>query len=115
MIDTLKPIRGTRRADFAEEVGPMQSCAYGEVCLGGSYCLAGICVCPAGNIKLNDECIPRATVPPSSTCNSTVQCSGGSSCVANICQCRDSQQSVNGICELLPAGIDIYSLFEVNE
>ncbi|CAG9540104.1 unnamed protein product [Cercopithifilaria johnstoni] len=86
-----------------KEARAMESCANGEICLGGSFCLDGICVCPAGNINLNEECVPSATVPPNSLCNSTAQCSGGSTCTANICQCPNFQQSVNGICELLPA------------
>ncbi|VDO24176.1 unnamed protein product [Onchocerca flexuosa] len=85
------------------KVAPMQSCNYGQVCLGGSFCHAGICVCPAGFIKMNEECVLRATVPPSSTCNSAVRCGGGSICIADICECPDFKEPVNGICEMSPA------------
>ncbi|VDK69232.1 unnamed protein product [Litomosoides sigmodontis] len=103
MYQSKEYTRGGRGKDmsenFAEEVRVMERCANGEVCSDGSFCLDGICVCPAGN----EECAPRATVPPSSTCNSTVRCSGGSTCIANFCQCPNFQQPINGICELAPA------------
>ncbi|OZC05282.1 EB module [Onchocerca flexuosa] len=94
------------------KVAPMQSCNYGQVCLGGSFCHAGICVCPAGFIKMNEECVLRATVPPSSTCNSAVRCGGGSICIADICECPDFKEPVNGICEMSPAGVNAYLLLE---
>lgn len=86
----------------------MQSCSTGQVCLGGSFCHAGICICPAGYIEMNEECVLLATVPPSSTCNSTVECGGGSICIADICECPDFKEPVNGICEVSPAGIVVF-------
>ncbi|KHN76151.1 Prion-like-(Q/N-rich) domain-bearing protein 25 [Toxocara canis] len=103
------------------EALPMDSCAGGEECVGGSYCSNGKCVCPIGTKVVNGQCITPVTectknqvehdgdcyekVGIGQKCEVSAQCSGHSVCVDDLCTCPANMVVRSGVChprEALP-------------
>lgn len=70
------------------EVAVGSACPTGnERCLGGSYCLFGICECPFGSVQRSGECVWEQKVPVGSPCDNTHICPEIANCIDGICQC----------------------------
>ncbi|CAD5228418.1 unnamed protein product [Bursaphelenchus okinawaensis] len=100
---------------------PGQSCsAPGTVCVGGSRCIQGLCVCdpgyyPSGNICIQiPQAPPRPTPPapyngprraPGQLCDpgceyvGTCACGGGSVCNHGVCSCPNGYYVENNECK----------------
>ncbi|CAJ0955295.1 unnamed protein product, partial [Mesorhabditis belari] len=65
--------------------GVGQSCAKGELCLGGSKCRGKICLCLDGTEELFGICIKKAS--PGDSCSNGEICMEGSTCKRNHCLC----------------------------
>ncbi|CAD5235781.1 unnamed protein product [Bursaphelenchus xylophilus] len=106
------------RAPVVFRANPGQSCsAPGTICMGGSRCIQGLCVCDSGFFPQGNLCVPLPPAPPRPippfnnprrapgqlcdvSCDPTGACScgGGSICNNGICTCPNGHHVVNNEC-----------------
>ncbi|KAI6239535.1 EGF-like domain protein [Aphelenchoides fujianensis] len=106
------PVGGSLRAEPTASAalvtaGPGESCARGEACTGGSFCMkiVGLCLCPNELEGYNGQCVhpkfaknrlPR--VPLGAACGNMVTCDHGSVCINGMCQCMSPAIEHHGRC-----------------
>ncbi|NP_001360756.1 EGF-like domain-containing protein [Caenorhabditis elegans] len=87
---------------------PGDSCDNTIVCIGGSSCLIGTCLCDSGyepssdrsSCVLNDRYNVRSRSYPKTFCTFDSECTGGSICIDKRCACRNDHEMINGVCQL---------------
>uniref|UniRef100_A0A915BXZ3 EGF-like domain-containing protein n=1 Tax=Parascaris univalens TaxID=6257 RepID=A0A915BXZ3_PARUN len=69
-------------------------------CDGGSICINGLCICPAGQVISENKCVAYISeVPAGGSCATMgMVCGGGSTCLNGICECAVGSMPQNGLC-----------------
>ncbi|VDO77976.1 unnamed protein product [Heligmosomoides polygyrus] len=77
---------------------PGSSCASGQTCSGGSNCMNSICVCPAGQVNIEEQC--RLVTNILGSCDVNMKCVGGAVCdvTRRLCVCPARSVVVRGSC-----------------
>lgn len=104
-------------------VRPGMSCDAGDICIGASTCINGICTCPENKVIRRDKCVSRSLgdlsiflksdisywrmiclVRVGFLCHADDICGGNSTCINGICTCAKGRVARNERCIIAPEG-----------
>uniref|UniRef100_A0A0K0D5G5 EB domain-containing protein n=1 Tax=Angiostrongylus cantonensis TaxID=6313 RepID=A0A0K0D5G5_ANGCA len=78
--------------------GPGASCSETKICVMGSLCLNGYCVCDFDSISMNGVCVSRMkNLGPNERCSNRKKCRDGLTCLLGRCVCYQADVSCDGV------------------